>query len=154
MQKLNPDFRDALLAFNASGAEYLIVGAFAMAAHGLARNTGDIDFWVRPTPENARRVWNALADFGMPMDTCSVEELLDPDMVFQFGQPPGRVDVMTTVSGVTFDDAWAARVSLPLDGVPVWVMSRQHLVANKRASGRPKDAADVHTLESERRGRA
>lgn len=151
MQKLNPDFRDALLAFNASGAEYLIVGAFAMAAHGQARTTGDIDFWVRPTRENAQRVWNALAAYGMPMDTCSVDELLNPTIVFQFGQPPGRVDVMTSIDGVTFDEAWAARVQLPLDGVPVWVLGREHLIANKQATGRPKDAVDAHTLTSERR---
>ena len=151
MQKLNPDFRDALLAFNASGADYLIVGAFAMAAHGQARTTGDIDFWVRPTLENAQRVWNALAEYGMPMDTCSVEELLNPSIVFQFGQPPGRVDVMTSIDGVTFDQAWAARVQLPLDGVPVWVVALEHLIANKRATGRPKDVVDADKLESEQR---
>lgn len=151
MPKLNPDFRDALVAFNTSGADYLIVGAFAMAAHGLPRATGDIDFWTRPTPENARRVWGALADFGMPMETCSVDDLLRSDMVVQFGQPPGRIDVMTSVSGVSFDEAWAARVRLVLDGVEVWVLSRDHLIANKRASGRPKDVVDAATLEGRAR---
>ena len=143
---LNPDFRDALSAFNAEEVEYLLVGAFALAAHGLPRATGDIDLWVRPSAENAERVWRALVAFGAPGEMFRREDFTRPDMVVQIGVPPARVDVLTAIEGVEFDDAWRERVVLTLDGLAVPVIGRDHLLRNKQATGRPKDRLDAEVL--------
>ena len=105
---LNPDFRDMLSALSAEGAEFLLVGAFAMAVHGYPRATGDMDIWIRPSDENAGRVWRALRQFKAPMRNLSVEDLKSPDTVFQIGVAPRRIDLLTSIDGVEFDDAWAA----------------------------------------------
>ena len=140
---LNPDFRDILSTFNAAGVEYLLVGAYALAAHGVPRATGDIDLWVRPSQQNAERVWRALEGFGAPLERLSVGDLATPDVVVQIGVSPRRVDVLTSIDGVDFDAAWPERVLVPVDGLEVPVISRRHLVANKRATGRPQDLADI-----------
>ena len=145
---LNPTFKDMLVALNDAEAEYLVVGAYAMAAHGCPRSTGDIDFWVRATPENAQRVWNALSSFGAPMFQISVDELSTPDVVFQIGVAPQRIDVMTSISGVEFEDAWPHRLIADLDGIRAGVIGRDQLLINKLASGRPKDTLDVEILRS------
>ena len=145
---LNPNFKDMLVALNDAEAEYLVVGAYAMAAHGCPRSTGDIDFWVRATPENAQRVWNALSSFGAPMFQISVDELSTPDVVFQIGVAPQRIDVMTSISGVEFEDAWPHRLIADLDGIRAGVIGSDQLLINKLASGRPKDTLDVEILRS------
>jgi hypothetical protein len=99
---LIPHYRDVLSELSAAGAEYLLVGAFAMAAHELPRATSGIDLGIRPSPENAGRVWNALARFGAPMEKLSVEELADPDLFFQIGVAPVRIDILTRIDGVEF----------------------------------------------------
>jgi hypothetical protein len=91
-----------------AGADYLVVGAHALAAHGRPRATGDLHIWVRPTPENARRVWSALQTFGAPLDQLSAQDLSSPDIVFQMGLAPNRIDIMTSVSGLGFDEAWGS----------------------------------------------
>jgi hypothetical protein len=144
---LIPHYRDVLSELSAAGAEYLLVGAFAMAAHELPRATSGIELGIRPSPENAGRVWNALARFGAPMEKLSVEELADPDLFFQLGVAPVRIDILTRIDGVNFDDAWAERVVSEFEGVAVPVLSRRHLLINKRASDRPKDRADAAWLE-------
>jgi len=139
-----------LSALDDAGAEYLVVGAFAMAAHGHIRATIDIDFWVRPTAENARCVWKALEIFGAPRGKISVEDFLDGDTVFQIGVAPRRIDLLTSISGVDFDEAWAHRKITTLDNqTEVAVLGRKHLLVNKRASGRPKDLVDVAWLEEQ-----
>ncbi len=138
-----------LVALNDAEADYLVVGAYAMAAHGCPRSTGDIDFWVRPTPENALRVWNALASFGAPMAEIDIEDFSTPDIVFQIGIAPQRIDVMTSVSGVDFDDAWPSRLVADLDGLRADIIGRQQLLQNKIASGRPKDIVDADILRSD-----
>ena len=145
---LNPNFKDMLVALNDAEVEYLVVGAYAMAAHGCPRSTGDIDFWVRATPENAERVWAALSSFGAPMFQISVDELSTPDVVFQIGIAPQRIDVMTSVSGIEFDDAWPHRLVADLDGVKADVIGREQLLKNKLASGRAKDILDADILRS------
>lgn len=145
---LNPDFRDMLSELNAAGAKYLVVGAYALAAHGLPRATGDIDIWVEPTPENARRVVVALAKFGAPLDQISEGELSTPGIVFQIGVPPRRIDVMTAIDGVAFADAWSKRLCARIEGMEIPVLGRIELKANKQASGRAKDLADLAWLES------
>lgn len=134
---------------SAAGAEYLLVGAFAVAKYIEPRSTGDIDLWVRPGLENARRVWNALAEFGAPIKDLTPEDLAKPGLVYQIGVAPVRIDILTAIDGITFEEAWDEREFLNFEGVRVPVISRRHLVANKRAAGRPKDLADVALLEGQ-----
>ncbi|HTJ46672.1 MAG TPA: hypothetical protein VL463_31415 [Kofleriaceae bacterium] len=136
-----------LSALSAAGADYLIVGAFALSAHGHVRATGDIDIWVRPTEENAKRVMRALAQFGAPIFDLTVADLFDGDTVFQIGVAPIRIDILSGVDGLVFDDAWAHRVMVDLGTGAVPVLSLQDLAANKRAAGRPKDLADLAWLD-------
>jgi len=144
---MNRDFAEMLSIFTEEGVEYLVVGAYAMAAHGWPRATGDIDLWVRPTRENAERVFRALRRFGAPLFDLALEDLEKADTVFQIGQPPGRIDILSGVSGVAFDDAWPHRMSTSIEGQVVHVIGFDQLVTNKRAAGRPKDLVDVMRLE-------
>jgi hypothetical protein len=146
---MNRDFVEMLAALSAAGAEYLVVGAYALAAHGRPRATGDLDIWVRPTRENARRVWAALQAFGAPLGELTQDDLASGDLVFQIGVAPSRIDLLTGVTGLAFDEAWPTRVSLTLEGVEVPVIGREALIRNKRALGRPRDLADVAELEEE-----
>ncbi|MEW6743603.1 MAG: hypothetical protein AB1486_12675 [Planctomycetota bacterium] len=146
---MNRDFVDMLSALSAAGAEYLVVGAHAMAVHGLPRATGDLDIWVRPTTENARKVFRALAEFGAPLGDLTVEDLGTPALVFQIGVPPCRIDIMTEIDGVTFEQAWQGSTTVTLSNLSVPVLGRRELLINKRASRRPKDLADIAWLESE-----
>lgn len=147
-----PDFKDMLSAFSEEGVEYLLVGAFAVAIHAVPRATGDIDLWVRPDPVNARRVWRALASFGAPLSKLSEEDLARPGEVLQIGVYPIRIDILTEIAGVDFEDAWRERAETEVDGISVPVISRRHLLANKRACGRPKDLADIALIEERSRG--
>ena len=144
---MNPDFRDLLAAFNARGVEFLVVGAHALAAHGLVRATKDLDVWVRPSAENARRTFEALAEFGAPLHDLSVDDLSQPGLIFQIGVAPIRIDVITEIDGVDFDDAWPDRVEATFVDQPAHVLSRRHLLANKLASGREQDLVDAKWLE-------
>ena len=144
---MNPDYRDLLAEFIAAGVEFLIVGAHALAAHGHVRATKDLDVWVRPVSENAVRTLTALNRFGAPLHDLTEEDLSRPGLVFQIGVPPVRVDVITAVDGVTFDEAWPDRVMASFGSLSIPVLSRRHLIANKRASGRTQDLADIERLE-------
>ena len=146
---MNRDFVEMLSVLSDEEAEFLVVGAHAMAAHGRPRATGDLDILVRPTEDNAERVYRALATFGVPMDQIAKSEFSELGMVFQIGLPPCRIDVLTEISGVTFDEAWGGRISVSIDGVDVPVLGLAELVKNKKATGRPKDLADVAWLESD-----
>ncbi len=145
---MNRDFAEMLNALSAEGAEVLVVGGYAVAGHGLPRATGDIDLWVRPTAENAARVWRALERFGAPRSRLTPESLVEPDVVYQIGLPPNRIDILTSIDGVAFEDAWQERVSSTVDGITFQMISKRHLLANKRATGRPQDLADVSRLEN------
>lgn len=149
---MSPDFRDLLSAFNARRVDYLVVGAHALAAHGHVRATGDLDVWVRPDPANAARAIEALRDFGAPLQDLSEADLTRPGTVFQIGVAPIRIDVLTSIDGVAFDDAWADRLTASFVDLPVPVLSAKHLIRNKRAVGRPQDLADVDWLEKHGRG--
>jgi hypothetical protein len=145
---MNRDFVEMLSALSAAGVDYLIVGAYAMAAHGLPRATGDIDLWVRPTPDNAARVIRALEAYGAPLFDLTAADLTRSDTVFQIGVPPGRVDILSGVSGLEFDEAWTSRVTVTLAGVEVSAIGFDALLKNKLAAGRPKDLADIAWLRS------
>jgi hypothetical protein len=144
---MSPDYKDLLSAFNAHGVEYLVVGAQAMAAYGRVRATGDLDVWVRPEAENARRVMKALISFGAPLHDLTEEDLARPGTVFQIGVPPVRIDVLTAIDAVEFVDAWRARFAAKFAGLPVPVLSVAHLIQNKRTVGRAQDLADAEWLE-------
>jgi hypothetical protein len=146
---VNPDFRDLLAEFNGCGVEYLIVGAHALAAHGHVRATKDLDIWVRPEPENAKRVLKALQGFGAPLHDLSERDLAEPGLIFQIGVPPVRIDVVTSIDGVEFAQAWPERLATRFSDQPVSVLSRKHLIQNKRASARMQDLADIERLESQ-----
>ena len=144
---MNRDFRDMLSAFCAEGVEFLLVGAYALAVHGIPRATGDIDLWIGTGAENAPRVWRALTAFGAPLDNLTIADLRREDTVFQIGVAPQRIDVLTGIDGVDFAAAWAERLEVDIDGLKVPVLSRDFLIRNKRATGRPQDLADVAWLE-------
>lgn len=146
---MEPDFRDLIGLLSKWNAEFLVVGAHALGAHGIVRATQDLDIWVNPTHENAKRVWNALAEFGAPMENTFEDDFVHPKRVVQVGIEPLRVDVMTSVTGVTFDQAWKNRIVVKIAGMNVPVIGREQLIQNKRASGRPKDLLDVQALESQ-----
>lgn len=145
---MDRDFREMIESFNEAEVEYLLVGAYAVAVHGRPRATGDLDLFVRCTPENAQRVAAALAAFGAPPHLREVEDFARPNMVVQIGVEPSRVDIMTSISGVEFDEASRERVLHTVDGIPVSVVGLRHLIANKRASGRKKDLLDAEWLEA------
>ena len=146
---LNSDFRDMLSILNEENVEFILVGAYALAVHGLVRATGDIDIWVRRSDENAERVWKALKRFGAPLLDLNLDDLNKPDIVFQVGVEPRRIDILTSIAGVEFDEAWPHRKNVEVDNLTVSVIGREQLLQNKKATGRPKDLADVAWLESE-----
>lgn len=146
---MNPDFVAMLSALRDAGAEYLVVGAHALAAHGRPRATGDLDLWVRPTTDNARRVHAALQGFGAPLDDLSVHDLSAPELVYQIGVAPARIDILTSVTGVRFDEAWPGRITVRIAHLDVPVIGREALIRNKRAAGRPRDLADIAELEAD-----
>jgi hypothetical protein len=141
------DFRDLLAEFNALGVEYLVVGAHALAAHGHVRATKDLDIWVRTDPANAKRILAALQAFGAPLHDLSEADLSQPGVVFQIGVPPLRIDILTAIDGVRFEDAWPARLQTSFADLTVSVLSKAHTIQNKRAAGRTQDLADVERLE-------
>ncbi len=150
---LNPHFRDMLSAFIEGDVEFLIVGAYALSAHGLPRATGDLDFWIRRTSANAERVLRALRRFGAPVAEITAADLNQPDVVVQIGLEPSRIDILTEIDGVAFESAWTRRMVIEVDGLSIPVLSLDHLLDNKRAVGRPQDVADVAAIEAEQERR-
>jgi hypothetical protein len=148
---MNRDFFDMLSALSGAGVEYLVVGAYALAAHGFARATGDLGLWVRPTPENADRVMRALGGFGAPLLDLTRDDLLRRDTVFQIGVAPGRIDLLTGITGVEFDEAWGSRMTSTVQGLTVPVIGADDLLRNKVATGRPQDLVDAAWLRSRKR---
>ena len=142
----HPDFKELLASFNSHGVDYLVVGAYALAFHGAPRYTGDIDLLVRPEPENARAVLAALADFGFASLGLSESDFLTPDRVVQLGVPPVRIDLLTSLTGVSWEEARAHRVAGHYGDIPVHFIGKTEYVRNKRATGRKKDAADLEAL--------
>jgi hypothetical protein len=149
---MNEDYRDILVALVEQDARFLVVGAHALAVHGYPRATIDLDIWIQSTPDNARRVWRALAAFGAPLQDLDVTEadLTRANVVAQFGLPPNRIDILTGISGLSFEEAWPNHVEGELEGIAVPVLGLDDLLANKRASGRDKDRADIKGLEGKR----
>jgi hypothetical protein len=142
------DFRDVLTELKKSGAQFVVVGAHARSVYGVPRATVVLDIWIRADAENAGRIYAALAAFGAPLEALGVSrtDFQTPDVVTQFGLPPFRIDVMTSVSALRFDDAWPGRLEGEIEGVRVPILDRDSFIRNKRASGRKKDLADLELL--------
>lgn len=146
---MNRDFLDMLASLMETGARFIVVGAHAMAVHGVPRATGDLDIWIEPVRNNVARVWSALERFGAPVESLGVskDDLLSPDMVIQIGMPPRRIDLLTGITGVEFVDAWETKVFHKVGPLDIPFLGREALMANKRATGRAKDVADLEILE-------
>jgi hypothetical protein len=143
----NRDFSDLFAALSNEGAEFLVVGGHAVMFYTSPRYTKDLDVWVRPSPGNAARVFRALAAFGAPMADLTVEDLSKEGTIFQIGLPPNRIDVLTSIDGVDFETAYPRRVPATYGAQPIYILSREHLIANKRAVNRLQDQIDVENLE-------
>jgi predicted nucleotidyltransferase len=150
---VNPDFRDLFSALSDAGAEFIVVGAHAVMFYTEPRYTKDLDLWVRPTTANAVRVRRALADFGAPLVDLSEEDLATTGTIFQIGVAPNRIDILTSIEAVSFEEAYPRAVSTTYGGVPIRLLSAEDLVTNKRAVGRKQDEIDVEKLEAARRTR-
>lgn len=145
--ELHPDFKELLELFNAGRVEYLVVGAHALACHGFVRATKDIDLYVRPTPENASRIMQALTAFGFGEIGLKTEDFQTPGQIVQLGYPPVRIDLVTSIEGVTWEQATSGAVDGDYGGTSVRFLGRAELIANKKAAGRPQDLADADRLE-------
>jgi len=145
---VKPAFLDFLRALLQEETRFVVVGAHALAVHGVPRATGDIDIWIDRTPDNVARVWRAIAEFGAPMETLGVNrsDLEAPDVVLQIGVPPRRIDVLTGVDGVEFEVAWDGRTMHSMHSLDVPFIGRNELILNKRASGRFRDLGDLEAL--------
>jgi hypothetical protein len=144
---MNSDFVDLLRGFVAADVRFLVVGAYALALHGKPRATGDLDVWVDATPENAPRVMRALVAFGAPLADITEADFSRPGVVIQLGVAPVRIDILTQLTGLTFEEAWAERVRGAFGDIEVDYIGRASFIRNKRATGRPRDLVDVEDLE-------
>jgi hypothetical protein len=145
---LNEDYKDMLRTLCDEKAKFILVGAYAMAAHGYPRATMDIDIWVMPSIENVDAVLRALNRFGAPIKSLSREDLLKEGTIFQIGVAPRRIDIITTLSGLQFEETYQKSIPLNIEGIEVRIPSIEDMIRNKKASGRTKDLADVEALEA------
>ena len=145
---LNPDYKDMLAALCGEKADFLIVGAYAMAVHGLPRATGDIDLFVGTSQENSKKVYRALQLFGAPLFDIQPETFTKIGVIYQIGVAPSRIDILTSIEGVSFTDAWPRRKMTEVEGLSLAVLSVDDLIQNKSTVGRPKDKADVAWLKA------
>jgi len=143
---LHKDLQEFIECLNSSKVEYLVVGALAVSWYGFPRYSADVDFLIRPSLDNAKRLLEAIRMFGIGSLTLSAEDFAVPDKVVQLGVQPNRIDLMTSITGVSFEDAWDSRVSGAVEGIPVQFIGRTALLRNKEATGRPKDRIDAEEL--------
>ena len=147
--EIQPDFKDLLALFNAHTVEYIIVGGYALAFHGAPRYTGDIDIYVKPDEKNAAGIMSALEEFGFGSVGLSAEDFGKPGQVIQLGVPPVRVDIITSIAGVSWDEAFSDRVSGKYGDIQVHYIGREQFIINKKAVGRKRDLADLEALGEE-----
>ena len=147
--EVQKDFRDFLALLNEHEARFMIVGGYALAHHGAPRFTGDIDVFVKPDHENAKRIINALADFGFSSLDLTIDDFLDQNKVVQLGLPPVRIDIITSISGVTWEEADASKEPGLYGDVSVFYIGKSQYITNKQAIGRTKDIADIEALGEE-----
>ena len=147
--EVQQDFRDLLALFNEHKVEYIIVGAYALGFHGAPRTTGDIDIFIKPERLNSQRVMEALDEFGFGSVGLSLEDFISSDKIVQLGFPPVRIDIITSMTGVSWKEAWLGKVEGKFGDVPVHYIGRNEFILNKRALGRHKDLADLEALGEE-----
>jgi len=145
--EIQPDFKELLVLFNEQNVEYLIVGGYALAFHGAPRYTGDLDILVRSDLANAQRILNALTLFGFGLLGLAAADFENPERVIQLGEPPVRIDLITSITGVSWEEAFSSRVLGNYGDVPVYFLGREPFIRNKRAIGRAKDLADIEALD-------
>jgi Nucleotidyl transferase of unknown function (DUF2204) len=145
---LSNDLREFIKLLNSRDVDYLIVGAYSLAFHARPRFTGDLDILIRPSTPNARKLMQVLQEFGFTDSQINASDFTEPDQVIQLGRAPNRIDLLTSITGVTISDAFSSKVSGDVDGLPVIFLSKELLIANKRAVGRPQDLADLDALET------
>ncbi|MGF1657493.1 MAG: nucleotidyl transferase AbiEii/AbiGii toxin family protein [Verrucomicrobiales bacterium] len=150
MMHLNPDFRDFIALLTKHKVRFLVVGGYAVALHGFPRYTGDIDFFVKTSPENAQALTATFTDFGFSELGVTVQDFLREDFVIEIGREPRKIQVLTGIDGVSFEECDMAKDTVELDGVEIPYISREHLLRNKAASGRPKDRIDIEALTRHR----
>jgi hypothetical protein len=143
---MHQDFLDLLRAFIDHRVRFLVVGAYALGVHGRPRATGDLDLWVDATPSNAANIMHALEQFGAPTAEVTVGDFSRPGIVFQMGLPPVRIDVLTELTGLTFEEAWPTRIAASFGPMEVDVIGRDAFIKNKRAIGRARDLGDIEAL--------
>ena len=148
---MNADYIDMLKCLNKAGVDYILVGGWAVNMYGYIRATVDLDIWILADADNAKKVYAAVAEFGAPIAEMKPEGFAEYGMIFQIGVAPCRVDIISKISGVSYADAVNRAVPKTIDGVPVRIISLDDLIANKKASGRTKDIADVEVLEGLRK---
>lgn len=147
--KLQTDLREFIELLNSTKIKYVLVGGHAVAYHGFPRFTADIDFFIDRSPTNLAALGKVLTDFGFPALAGELSPSVEPGTFFQLGRPPNRIDLLTAIDGVTFEEAWQTREIAVIDGLSVPILSKDRLLQNKRASSRPKDLEDVRQLENE-----
>jgi hypothetical protein len=144
---LPEDLKQLLVAFNASGVEYLVVGGYAVGIHAEPRATKDLDLFIRSDIANSEAVYRALEMFGAPLAGLTPADFRnDPKCIFQIGQPPARVDILQSIDGIEFDEAWRDRTEVQLEGISTQAISAEHLIRNKLQSGRMRDLADAEAI--------
>jgi hypothetical protein len=144
---LNPDYKEMLSLLLENDVEFLLVGAYAMAAHGYPRATADMDIFIRPSPDNAQKVFNALAEFGAPIDSGLIDDFVTKGTIFQIGVIPRRIDVINDIDGVSFEVAYNDKAIVKIEGLHIPVISKKNLLLNKKSTGREKDMLDAKRLE-------
>jgi len=144
--QMNQDFLEFIKLLNIHNAEYVVIGAYARSFYGRPRYTGDIDFFISTSRENAERMMRVLNDFGFGSLGISIDDFMTPGQTIQLGVEPRRIDLLTGISGVEFCDAWKNRESIVIDGVAIQFISREDYIRNKKASGRHKDLADIEDM--------
>lgn len=145
--RLHKDLREFVALLSSGGVDFLVVGGFAVAYHGYPRFTGDIDLWVRADEATGTKVVAAMEQFGFADLGFTATDFAVTGQIIQLGRPPNRIDLLTSISGVTFEEAWATKEAAELDGLPVFFIGKRALIVNKKATGRAKDLADVEELD-------
>ena len=146
---MNRHFVEMLNELSDAGADFLVIGAHAVAAHGFLRGTRDLDIWIRPTRENAERVWQALVNFGAPLRNVTVDDLHTPELIYQLGVEPTRIDFITSPTGLEFAEAWENRVFIQVGDRQFPFLSKGDVIRSKRATARPQDLVDADKLENQ-----
>jgi hypothetical protein len=145
---LNKDYKDMLQALSDENVKFILIGAYAMAAHGYPRATMDIDIWIMPSPENADAVIRALQRFGAPLHNLTRKDLQTDGIIFQIGVAPRRIDIITAVSGLKFEETYQNTIVVAIEGIDVHIPAIDDMIRNKKVTGRIKDLADVEALEA------